>query len=59
MCHNNIDVRSSSSSFYAASIISVNALVLFQTEIALNRRGQLFCDCNSDNDVEAVSGVRG
>ena len=59
MCHNNIDVRSSSSSFYAASIISVNALVLFQTVIALNRRGQLFCDCDSDNDAELVTVVRG
>ena len=59
MCHNNIDVRSSSSSFYAASIISVNAVVLFQTVITLNRRGQLFCDCDGDNDAEFVSGLRG
>ena len=59
VCHHNIDVRSSSSSFYAEAKISNCDLVLFQTVIALKKRSQLFCDCDSDSDAEMVTRVRG
>ena len=59
MCHHNIDVRSSSSSFCAASLISVNVPVLFQTVITFKRIIKLLCDCDSDNDAEVVTEVRG
>ena len=59
VCHHNIDVRSSSSSFYAEAKISNCDLVLFQTVIALKKRSHLFCDCDSDSDAEMVTRVRG
>ena len=59
VCHHNIDVRSSSSSFYAEAKISNCDLLLFQTLIALKSRSQLFCDCDSDSDAEMLTRVRG